>query len=105
MNLIEAVKELKENPLAECIQFAGQHGITRRIEIENKAYPGGSIERLVFPETPTQKKQVVMASWTDFLLREDFDVVYRRHPKRELSTKEIKQKVQELLDELERRSR
>jgi len=90
MNIIDAVKELIENPNAVAIVFSGRGSTYREVRYVDK--------RLVYPSG-----SVLMADSPSFILRQDFTIRYK-YKERELTTKEIKERVASLLDELERRS-
>ncbi len=80
MNYLEAVKELVNNPLAACIRFDSKSDPRgyRQIELEKKQdLAGNRWDVLIFPATAHKRKQNVVATCTDFLLREDFYVVYQ----------------------------
>lgn len=81
MNYIEAVKELVNNPKAIAITFPTSKGISRRIELKWKTFRGESYTYLVFPATETRREQTVIAHSPEFLLREDFTVVYKEEKK------------------------
>ena len=83
MNYIEAVKILVNNPKAIAITFpsASDPRGFRRIELETRMLPVGKYTNLVFPATETKRRQNVVATSPDFLLREDFSIEYKEEEK------------------------
>ena len=83
MNYTDAVRELVNNPKAEAITFPSSNDPRgfRRIELETRRLPVGTYTNLIFPATETKRRQNVVATSPDFLLREDFTVVYKEERK------------------------
>jgi len=77
MTFQDAVRELAENPSAEAITFTTERGEVRRMELKSQITLQGPLQNLYF-KSPGKPDTRVNAGCPDFILREDFIVVYKK---------------------------